>query len=78
MDFGVFDLSYYASIMGVRKREGKSGYDRENFLSRASLSSGVILCLSQTALLAQETMVSRGVYSIPKVSATASYVVFPR
>ena len=53
MDFGVFDLSVYSFITGVRKREEKSGYDNKNFyarlfplpLSDASLSSVVILCL---------------------------------
>lgn len=53
MDFGVFDLSVYSFITGVRKREEKSGYDKKNFYARsfplplcaASLSSVVILRL---------------------------------
>ena len=43
MDFGVFDLSVYAFITGVRKREEKSGYDTENFLS-APLPPATLRC----------------------------------
>lgn len=34
MDFGVFDLSFYPFITGVRRMEEKSGYERKNFLSQ--------------------------------------------
>jgi hypothetical protein len=43
MDFGVFGLSIYAFITGVRKREEKSGYDRKNFLS-APLPPATVRC----------------------------------
>ena len=33
MDFGVFDLSVYPFITGVRKSEEKSRHDRKNFLA---------------------------------------------